>query len=274
MLEYIENLKQRPEGPNGRSRAKRIEKGGKCITGLLEWTPNSPEKFLNWLEAIEERLPTRDGRPEEAHTLTINGIFRQGPRTAIFYECTESPIDLREVLVRVPRPPNDVIRELARTIATQVRSLHVHFKIHHDALRTASFVFLCTRPFNYTRPYLLDLARPAFPDIYRHPEYRADGQSTWFYQVWALMMILSEIAEWLPIDSPSGTDKEGLELLKRKLKRKRLVTSGEWKSALSPKVFAHGFGVLEADRETLETYSRWRVKKFYDELCELLLCPP
>ncbi|RYC55505.1 hypothetical protein CHU98_g10706 [Xylaria longipes] len=211
-------------------------------------------------------------RPEEVHTLKINGLFRQGPRTAIFYECAESPIDLREVLLKVPKPPDSVIRALARVIATQVRSLHVHFQVNHTALRTESFVFLGGKPVDYTRPYLLDLARPALPDMYRHPEYRGDRKPAWFYQVWALMMVLSEIAEWRAL-YPSEND-EGVELLRRKLNRKRLVTSAEWRSALSTQVFRHGFGILEADRETLETYSRWRIKRFYDKLCELLLSGP
>ncbi|KAI0452419.1 hypothetical protein F5B21DRAFT_526835 [Xylaria acuta] len=281
MLDYIENIRQQPEGPNGRSRGKRIQKGGKSTTGILEWTTESPEAFRKYLEAVEERIPTFGGRAEEVHTLKINGIFRRGPRTALFYECAESPIDLREVLLKVPRPPDSAIRALARVIATQVRSLHVHFQVDHTALRTESFVFLGARPVDYARPYLLDLARPALPDMYRHPEYRATttttttaGDTVWFYQVWALMMILSEIAEWRPLDRAGPGDEE-LELLRRKLDRKRLVTSNaEWKSALSTQVFRHGFGILEADRETLETYSRWRIKRFYDKLCELILSGP
>ncbi|KAI1751587.1 hypothetical protein F4782DRAFT_531363 [Xylaria castorea] len=275
MLDYIENIRQLPEAPNGRSSGKRIQKGGQSTTGLLEWTTESPETFREYLEAVEERLPTSGGRPEEAHTLKINGLFRQGPRTAIFYECAEPPVDLREVLLKVPKPPDSVIRGLARVIATQVRSMHVHFQIDHTALRTESFVFLSARPVDYTRPYLLDLARPASPDMYRHPEYRAEEKPSWFYQVWALMMILSEIAEWRPFDRARPGDDEGeVELLRRKLNRKRLVTSSEWKSAFSTEVFRYGFGILDADRETPETYSRWRVKRFYDELCELLLSSP
>ncbi|KAH8165431.1 hypothetical protein CIB48_g2817 [Xylaria polymorpha] len=240
MLEYIENIRQQPEGPSGRSRGKRLHKGGKCTTGLLEWTTESPKTFRPYLEAVEERLPTDSGgRAEEAHTLKINGLFRQGARTAIFYECAEPPIDLREVLRKVARPSDGAIRGLARAVATQVRSLHVHFQINHTALRTESFVFLGA---HYGRPYVLDLARPAVADMYRHPEYSADRGSAWFYQVWALMM--------------------------------RLVTSTGWKSALSAQVFRHGFGILEADRETLETYGRWRIKRFYDTLCELLLTSP
>ncbi|KAI0445138.1 hypothetical protein F4803DRAFT_571940 [Xylaria telfairii] len=270
MLEYIENIRQKPEGPNGRSRGKRLHKGGKSTTGLLEWTTESPKIFRPDLEAVEERLPTSGGRAEEAHTLKINGLFRQGGRTAIFYECAESPIDLRDVLRKVARPSDGAIRGLAWTVATQVRSLHVHFQINHSALRTESFVFLGA---HYERPYVLDLARPAVADMYRHPEYSADRTSAWYYQVWALMMVLSEIADWAPLDGVRENEGE-VELLRRKLDRKRVVTNTAWKSALSAQVFRHGFGFLEADRETLETYGRWRIKHFYDTLCELLLTSP
>ncbi|TRX89926.1 hypothetical protein FHL15_009198 [Xylaria flabelliformis] len=270
MLDYIENITQAPEASNGRSRAKRILKDGRFIKGLLEWTPAPPEVFLHYLEAIEERIPTSGGRAEEVHTMKINGLFRQGSRTAIFYECEESPIDLREVLLKIPKPPDYVIRALARVIATQIRSLHVHFQIDHTSLRTESFVFQRGKPVDYTRPYLLDMARSPVPEIYRHPEYRPDGELAWFYQVWALMMILSEIAEWKPLDLTKPGEESGVELLRRKLSRRRQVTSAEWQSGLPTQVFRLGFGFLDADRETLETYNRWRVKKFYDELCELL----
>lgn len=85
---------------------------------------------------------------------------------------------------------------------------------------------------------------------------------------------LSEIAEWAPLEEGVGENEAEVELLRRKLDRKRLVTSTGWKSALSAQVFRHGFGILEADRETLETYGRWRIKRFYDTLCELLLTSP
>ncbi|KAI0546730.1 hypothetical protein F4679DRAFT_587255 [Xylaria curta] len=268
MLDYIENITQLPEAPNGRSRGKRILKDGRYTKGLLEWTTCSPELLRYYLKDVEERLPTSGGRAEEVHTMKINGLFRQGYRTAIFYECEESPIDLREVLLKVPKPPDYVIRSLAKVIATQVRSLHVHFQIDHTSLRTESFVFR-GKPVDYNRPYLLDMVRQPVPEMYRHPEYRADGERAWFYQVWALMMILSEIAEWKPLDYVTPGE-GGAELLRRKLNRKRQVTSTEWKSGLHPQVFRLGFDFLDADRETLETYSRWRVKRFYDELCELL----
>ncbi|KAJ9131296.1 hypothetical protein NKR23_g11788 [Pleurostoma richardsiae] len=57
--------------------------------------------------------------------------------------------------------------------------------------------------------------------MYQHPEYQVD-KSLWFYQVWSLMMVLSEIPEWRPLDG-EGQDKA--ELLKKKWERKRLVMS-------------------------------------------------
>ena len=53
------------------------------------------------------------------------------------------------------------------------------------------------------------------------------GSPAWFHQVWALMMILSEIAEWKPLVKGSAKNEE--ELLKMKLDRKRLVKRPQWK---------------------------------------------
>jgi hypothetical protein len=82
------------------------------------------------------------------------------------------------------------------------------------------------------------------------------------------MMVLSEIAEWRPLDRAF---RDEAELRSRKLERKQLVTSPGWKGAMTAEIFKYGFGFLEKDRNTLEQYSRWDVKQFYDRLCELLV---
>ncbi|SCO86486.1 uncharacterized protein FRV6_10613 [Fusarium oxysporum] len=102
--------------------------------------------------------------------------------------------------------------------------------------------------------------------MYQHPEYQAE-KSLWSYQVWSLMMVLSEIAEWQPLDKAFQDD---AELRSRKLERKRLATSPGWNGAMTAEIFQYGFGFLEKDRNTLEEYSEWEVKRFYDELCKLL----
>ncbi|KAK0646163.1 hypothetical protein B0T16DRAFT_390645 [Cercophora newfieldiana] len=101
-----------------------------------------------------------------------------------------------------------------------------------------------------TKPYVLDWARPPSTDMYRHPEYQAD-KSLRFNQARSLMM-----------------DKE--ELLRRKMDRKQLVIRPGWKGAPTGEIFKYGFGFLEKDHHTLEGYSRWDIKRFYDTLCELL----
>lgn len=243
-----------------------LQKGGQAAVGLLEWTTVEPNVFLAYLEDVAERIPTGGNRLEEIHTLKIHGIFHEGPRTALVYQCSQQPADLRDVLFKVQKPSGEDRRALSRIIATQVRSLYVHFQLRHPGLRTESFVFFGN---DLTKPYVLDWARSPSSDIYQHPEYQAD-KSPWFYQAWSLMMVLSEIAEWRPLDR--FQDKE--ELLKRKLERKQLVTSLDWKGAPTAEIFKYGFGFLEKDHHTLEGYSRWDIKRFYDTLCELLAPSP
>ncbi len=82
------------------------------------------------------------------------------------------------------------------------------------------------------------------------------------------MMILSEIAEWRPVDR-AFTDEEDLRT--KKVERARLVARPEWKGAATAEIFEFGFGILlERDVHMLEKYSRWDVKRFYDKLCALL----
>ncbi|RYP53959.1 hypothetical protein DL768_001181 [Monosporascus sp. mg162] len=45
-------------------------------------------------------------------------------------------------------------------------------------------------------------------------------------------------------------------------------------STKKTQILKHGFGFLEKDHHTLERYSRWDVKRFYDALCELLAPSP
>jgi hypothetical protein len=78
-----------------------------------------------------------------------------------------------------------------------------------------------------------------------------------------LMMVLSEIAEWRPLDRAFQGEEE---LLKRKMERKQLVTSLDWKVAPTAEIFRYGFGFLEKDHHTLERYSQWDVKRFYNAL--------
>lgn len=55
---------------------------------------------------------------EEVHTLKTHGIFNEGPRTALIYQCSQQPMDLREVLLNILKPSGDDRRVLSRIIAT------------------------------------------------------------------------------------------------------------------------------------------------------------
>jgi hypothetical protein len=131
-----------------------LRKDGQTVMGLLEWTTAAPN-IGAYLVVVEERVPTDGNRPEEIHTLKVDGFFSEGPRP---------PTDLRDVLLKVPKPSGDDRRALSRIIATQVRSLYVHFQLYHMALRTDSFVFFgdAEKP-DLTKPYVLDWTRPSSP---------------------------------------------------------------------------------------------------------------
>ncbi|CAJ2508619.1 Uu.00g136450.m01.CDS01 [Anthostomella pinea] len=267
MSDGVDNVDSDPESP--RNIGKWVRNGCTAF-GLVEWTTAAPAALNKYLATVTERISTEANRPEEAHTLKIEALFYDETRTALIYQCSQKPTDLREVLLHVPKPSVDDRRALGRIIATQVRSLYFHFQIHHTALRTESFVFFGDpNKLDLTKPYVLDWARQAAPDMYQHPAYQAD-EPLWPYQVWSLMMVLSEIAEWRPLD---GAFQDEAGLRSRKLARKQLVTSPDWKGATTAEIFKYGFGLLEKDRKTLQQYSRWDVKCFYDKLCELLALP-
>ncbi|KAM4054863.1 hypothetical protein HRG_005683 [Hirsutella rhossiliensis] len=269
MAALLNNVKASSEESSGRSRGTWARNGGQA-TGILEWTTATPEALRPYLAVIAERIPVDKKRSEEACTLKIDGLFVQGRRTAIVYRCSQQPATLREVLLNIGKPSGDDRRILAGIIATQVRSLHVHFQLQHMAMRTESFVFFghAKRP-DLTKPYILDWSRRSSPDMYQHPQYRVD-KPLWFYQIWSLLMVLSEIAEWRPLD---GEFRDKGQLLRRQQARRRLVTSPDWKGAATAELFKYGFDFLDRDRSTLEKCNHWDVKRFYDGFCELLARP-
>ncbi|KAF5621937.1 hypothetical protein F52700_10811 [Fusarium sp. NRRL 52700] len=263
MPDLVGNVLSNPEGPR---QLATWSMGENTVTRLIERTTTMPETLKPCLAAVAERLPTDENRPEEARTLAFDAFFNSVFESVLVYKCIETPTDLRDVITRIPKPSSQHRRALGRTIATQVRSLYVHFRIDHPALRTESFVFFVNSDPNLNTPYILDWVRQESPEMYQHPEYQA-GKPLWSDHVWSLMMVLSEIAEWKPLEKEIQSH---AELRSRKLERKRLVTSPDWKDAMTAEVFQYGFGFLEKDRNTLEEYSHWKVKRFYDGLCKRL----
>ena len=131
MTGNMDKAESNPEGPGGRSMGTWLQKGGQRAVVLLEWITVEPNTLLTYLKDVEERIPTGGHRREEIHMLKIHSIFRKGPRTALMYRCSQQqqPVDLRQVLLKVQKPSGEDRRALSRIIATQVRSLHVHFQL-------------------------------------------------------------------------------------------------------------------------------------------------
>jgi hypothetical protein len=241
---------------------------------LLEWRSSVPVNFKAFILKALENIPTDDdmNRPEEVRTLKFKGIFkvdRQSP-SALVYECAQRPLNLREVLLTIEKPSAKDRRILGSIIATQIRSLSVHFDFQHAGLRIESFVFFGDhkKP-DLFNPYLLDWGRPSSTSIYRHPKHEA-GKYLWFYDVWSLMIVLSEIAEWKPVD---GTFQDASEVWRKQLQRMKELTSPYWKGEWTAKIMQYGFGFLEKDNSTLEKLSRKDIKRFFDKLCSLFQEP-
>jgi hypothetical protein len=253
--------------PSGRSKCSWVRPRGMVI-GLLEWSAKPKEDVCRRISELQERVPTcAPFREEEARTLPIDGYFVDGPRTAIVYQHTSQPTNLRDVLLQVPKPSGEDRRKLGSYIAAAVRSLHVHFSIKHVSLRTESFVFLgSSRHPNLARPYVLDWTREAGCDVYHHAEFQSPDLA-WAQQLWSLLMVLSEIAEWKPIQN-DAKDSSGILHVQRS--RVRCVRNSSWKGALTAEIFSYGFEVLSRDKHILESFSHWDIKKVYDRLCAQL----
>ncbi len=191
-------------------------------------------------------------------------------------------------MLTMPKLENEGRRKLAHIITLQVRSLYVHSKLNHPALHTESFIFRssyrssdgATLP-DFTRPYILDWGHrlsssssglPTAADMLQHPGSRASAPLTipWFNQAWALMMILSEIADWAAINMGPGPFRDEDALRQAMQRRRQLATNEAWKNNITADIFRYGFSFLGHTSQVLEQYSYWQVKGFYDCLCERL----
>ncbi len=173
------------------------------------------------------------------------------------------------MLLTIAKPSGGGRGKFANLIATQVRSVNVHFRLRHAGLRTESFIFFGdAKKADLTNPYLQDWGRPSSPSIYQHPEYQV-AEIHWFYDVWSLMMILRRSQSGNPLIELSRTQNE---LLRKKWQRKEVMDAG-WKGERTAKIMQYGFKFLEGDRFTLENLSRKEVKRFFDALCSLIGWP-
>lgn len=272
------------EDSAGRCPATHKREDGTTTPLVLEWVSSIPPGLVISLIQLRDELPTnqsRHRRAEEVRTLRFAGLKGgKDNRVALAYELPYVPATLRDVLINVPKPSPGDRCVLARLVATQVRSLHVHFRNKHMGLRTESFVFLrdasCAngakkqngagiKELDLRNPYLLDWGRETCPSVYQHPDFQAAGK-LWYYDVWSLMIVLSEIADWKPLDV--GKVSSERELREKKLEVRRKVTSIEWKGEATAKIFRYGFELLEL--RGIERMSWGGIKRFFDRLCELL----
>lgn len=253
------------------------------------------------LESVARRMaPNQDSnggwRYEEAHVLAIHSVVSETAGYALVYKCPtlqqQTPESLLGLMHTIPCPSSGDRRMLAHIIATQVRSLHVHFQINHPALRTDSFVFFAAtgtagtlssaRP-DFAKPYTLGwgtgtASAPRTPltveGMFQHPYFRAMPESErpetppWYDQAWAMMMILTEIADWRPINR--GPFRNEKCLTKAAQERVQVVTSAAWKNSATADIMRFGFSALERPHTVLHGLDNWQIKSFYDELCDKL----
>lgn len=268
----------------GRCPAVHQKEDGTTTPLVLEWVSSLPPGLHISLIQLRDELPTnqsRHRRAEEARTLRFAGLKEgEDNRVALAYELPYVPATLRDVLLNVPKPTPSDRCMLAKLVATQVRSLHVHFRNKHMGLRTESFVFLRdaslangakkqngagVKGLDLRNPYLLDWGRESCPSVYQHPDFQAAGK-LWYYDVWSLLIVLSEIADWKPLEV-GGVGNER-ELREKKMEVRRRVTSAEWKGEVTARIFRFGFEFLEV--KGIERMSWGGIKRFFDKLCELL----
>ncbi len=244
---------------------------------------------------------------DEVRTRRIEGMYHaprigslavqmplQTRRTAVIYRCPggQPPLSLRDIIAGLPMPSPQDRAQLACIIAAQVRSMHVHFERAHGALRPASFVFMGPRGVavspktlpDLRTPYLLDWGRATTDSsvrlsMYQHPEQHpkkvyfsaASAGPAWPHDVWALMMILSVIAQWRLLDEDNGVVRpDDRDLLNRKAAYRATITTHTWQGPQTAKVFLFGFSFINRDHDVLKKLTRLDVKRFFDKLCQYL----
>lgn len=240
------------------------------VISAQERLPQPPSNYYEWDDSLRE---------EEAKTLPIQGTteeyidpLMQKPVPGLVY-CwlwKTPPNTLGDIFRLVPKPPGEERRRLCQYIATQVRSLHVHFALRHPGLRPDSFVFVgqTLRDLNSSHFFILDWARTPVDDIYRHPDWTIDRPLLWVYNVWSLLMVLCDIVEWAPYNPPSRRSKTASGMLRLKEARKEKVRSKRWKGEKTARVFDWAFKEIDM---SIEEAAKWedyhfQIKKFYDEL--------
>ncbi|KAK7432982.1 hypothetical protein QQZ08_000453 [Neonectria magnoliae] len=246
---------------------------GLYLTESANINPATHKDCLAKLKVIptEEDSPLKAG---DVRTLKVAVEETIGDVFNIAYRCPGPVVTLHYLLTNVEKPPSAERRELARIITENVRSMHIRHQVVHGALQTESFLFLEKGNGKYDDPpyttgWMCPPSRIHAPPMGDPPYYDYDPDNPgWWDDVWSLMMILSEIAEWKPLD---GTGKEGRVLFMSQVRRKQLVQSDDWKGKSAAAIFEHGFGFIDQPREVLKTYSFDAVNRFFDTLCDLLL---
>ncbi|TPX06889.1 uncharacterized protein E0L32_002385 [Thyridium curvatum] len=256
-----------PQTDGVRRMGRWSQSDGSEVTGLIEWTSKPDEKFRQLLDRVKRIIPTEGDWPGEVQTFKILLEAHIGAQSGILYDCPQGHTDLHQVLCQHPAPSMGDRVTLIKTIMEQIRSLNFHFELLHPALRTESFVFVGHGPqLDFSRPYVLDWTRQAQAEIYQRPGCHGD-KVVLADQIWSLMMILSEIVEWKPMDRSFST---GGNLTHRKMARVSLTTSPKWHSQQCAAFFNYGFEFTDKEPDTPEGYSRWDARLFFDGLFAIL----
>jgi hypothetical protein len=240
--------------------------------------------MLGHINKVKECLPNENypNRPEEARTLgfvfmvkppqaSVGASHAHAGEIVVNYHPGRRPCDLRMFIVQFPKPTQDERRALCRIVVTQVRSLHVHFELVHNALRLESLVFKYANEDDkypvFARPYIVDWLRTRCA-TYERPSFRPDVVN-WRNDLWSILIIMSEIADWAVLERSPKTD---AELLDMKLRRRELISSDDWKGKQSADIFRYGFEFLVRTKfdNNQDNPSRWEMRRFWDYLLDML----
>ncbi|KAL8388320.1 hypothetical protein RB595_009313 [Gaeumannomyces hyphopodioides] len=253
--------------------------GPHTMTGLWEPTTASQKDVQPVIDKVKKQLARPGGlsRPEEVQTLGIDGWVMLGSQMGLLYTFSDQyePVSLAHEMAATPRPSRKDRVDLAGKIANTVRSLHVHHQINHPALRCGSFVYLRHKVTGkYNGPYLLDWSQcPTGPNLYQHPGYddgtgKTRPAALWVDQAYALIMVLSEIVAWRPMNEPPpGVDAKAMR--DARAKREMELRKGNWNAF--PWALERLVGRTS---EYHEKASHTNVKWFYDKLCDAISSQP
>jgi hypothetical protein len=245
---------------------------------IFEWreTELDENDIAQYLSMVRDLVPTERGdglmRLNKIQTFKYLTNITNGRYSAIVYKCARSSINLSEAFDTIPKPSTSERIAIALGVAKAIRSLHVDCKLMHPSLRTESFVYVKEDDgnINLNCPFVLDWARrPRATSFYTDPRVGAVrlNELTWYNDIWALLVVISEILEWQKLDGNSFAAR-GLKDAQREWKNR--VKSAGWNGEAIANFFTYGLDRISQQSRFLDVVSEREITRYFNKLCDLL----